>query len=167
MKNKKLLYILIPAVGLIWGLVIYTILTSVRGSNELSEAGIIIPDISGTDTLMHSYELLANYRDPFLRYSAVVRENKETTPAVKPGNVRNQRETASQQLRRVIWPGIEYRGLILSEGRNVALLRINNSNVIMSEGQSRNEVKLLKMYADSVQLSLGTETKYIVKSSIN
>jgi hypothetical protein len=153
MKNRKMLIILVPAVLVIWGAVIYSIFSHIKGSgiNIEEKNSFIHRKKSEVDT--NKYALMANYRDPFgtgnrLREDDLDRENL----------LKNQHIELP-----VYWPQIEYRGLIVNNKKWVALLRIDNSNYLLHEGEEKMSVKLIKMFNDSVVMRFQKATKTFTK----
>jgi hypothetical protein len=53
--------------------------------------------------------------------------------------------------------------MIIHNKKWVVLLKINNSNLIMKEGDEQFNIKLLKMYNDSVLLKYQKNNKVFVK----
>jgi hypothetical protein len=67
MKNKRLLYLLVPAVLLIWGIIFYQVQETLMGADTEEPPDRGLPQrkkeaVATPDTVI----LLANYRDPFL-----------------------------------------------------------------------------------------------------
>ena len=159
MKNKKLLYILVPLTILIWGAVVFTIISHTRPDNA-PDMNYGVELRNEVDTAGNKYTLLANYRDPF-RYGS----------SQKPAAVKKPVQQKSQTVRnqnpvRVNWPDIEYKGSITNNNDKVALIRINNRNFLLKEGEARDNIMLVRMYPDSVNLEYSGEVKSIKKKSI-
>lgn len=164
MKNRKLLYILAPATFLIWGAIVFSILGHFGHSDNFPEKEYLPIRFQDADTLDDSYTLLVNYRDPF--GTGTIKRTATTSNPVKKAPVVSRRTSRRSQIRsaRIAWPNIEYSGLILNDDKQVALIRINNSNLLMSEGEEKQNIKLLKMYADSARLLYKNKEKTFTKN---
>lgn len=69
----------------------------------------------------------------------------------------------------VTWPQIRYMGLIAHVGSNaqVALLAIDNQELVVKTGKSERGVQVLKLYRDSVQVSFGGQKKIFTRGVTN
>jgi hypothetical protein len=158
MKNRKMLYILVPAVILIWGAIAFSIFSHVHRSDSNIEQfnAPVFSKSSGKDS--SKYQLLANYRDPF---NAGMRNASEEE--VNEQERLNKLQKINQQ---IIWPQIEFKGMIIHNKKWVGLLKINNANLIMQEGDEKLNLRLLKLYKDSVLLKFQKNTKVFTKSPV-
>ena len=157
MKNRKMLYILVPAVVLIWGAVAYSIFNHMHSSDSTFEPQNSSVLFKTTDTDTIKYQLLANYRDPF---NTGIRNTAAENISDQERMLNSQR--INQQ---IIWPKIEYLGLISHNKKWVALLKVNNSNLLMQEGDEKMDIKILKMYNDSVLLKFQKNSKVYSRSN--
>ncbi len=163
MKNKKVTYALLIAAFIIWGAVGWKIIVHFTGDDR-NDADLYTPRIiTGTDSSNIHFTLVADYRDPFLssqRKVRPVRTNVQTE--IKPTNTRRTTTGRSISRRaRVRWPAIQYGGVIQNKksSTRTVLVKINNYDYLMSEGMIIKDVKLLRIYEDSIQLVYKEETK--------
>jgi hypothetical protein len=151
MKNKKVIYLLIFLVVIIWGMVIFRIVRRpdnsvlLQTSNSKDTTGFVIPT---GDT----FEIINSYEDPF-RIS------------VKPkGKPRVENNTARQTLPVVKkdWPKIELQGLIKDQtsSKTVVLLKINERNSTIRMNDESQGVRFIKAAGDSVLLEFNREKKF-------
>ncbi len=136
MKNKKNLYILLPAVLIIWGLVIYRFFTGINPTtkieNTVEELGEFKPKkLQEADT----FSVDLNYRDPFLG----------TFPKKKKSAIKRKSPVKKEVQPETSFPSISYKGLVTPKGKNqkVFLISVNNQQHLYTIGSSFNEVKLL------------------------
>jgi hypothetical protein len=138
MKNKKNIYILLPAVLLIWGIVIFQFFS------------FSTPEEIVTNTLMEltvkpfklkertQFVINVNYRDPFLGkiYGA-----QET---VKVISTKKAVKKVSKPEETIVWPTIQYKGMISDpKGKNKKfMLVISDKNYFMKSGDTQNEIFL-------------------------
>lgn len=162
MKNKKLLYILIPLVLLLWGAIIYRIfnVVSVNDSNEVYKSEVY----GNTDNanLIDTFSINPNYRDPFLGKSAkktILSENKVSNIVVNP-NVIKKIIPSSRA-----WPNLVYGGLIKNQKSNkaLALVQINGQSNIMKIGEIVGEIELTKIFRDSIEVKFQKEKRFVKK----
>lgn len=161
MKNKKLLYLLVPLTLLLWGSIILKIFNSLSGNGEAkslnqNESLIKNEEIVFTDT----FSLVLNYSDPFLGngISKVANSGNTTAPPAK--NIKEK-----QIIVATTWPEINYKGLIRNQksSKQLALVEINGQGNTMRAGESFNNVELTKVFKDSIEVKFGKERKYIKK----
>lgn len=157
MKNKKVTYLLILVVLIVWGLIIYRIFQSV-GDNESVEI-ITAPAkkevYNDFEIRRDTTHLMLNYRDPF-----GLTKQKDTSN-VKVG-------TALIKNRNVIkpainWGFIKYSGYVRNPGTKklIAIVKINGKSIMMSEGETMEKVKLIRNMRDSIKVGFSGATKFI------
>jgi len=160
MKSKKLTYFLIAIVLGVWGLILYRIFDAV-GDNDDAVATVAVKQqkeafndfILPKDTV----KLLLNYRDPF-----GITKPRDTT--VRVSKTISLKSTAAPAKPAMNWSFISYSGYIRnpSSKKLIALVSINGQNVTLAEGETKSQVKLLKNLRDSIKISYGGKTKFIV-----
>jgi len=166
MKNKKLTYFLIAAVAVLWGLITYRVIGAVTADDDTS------PQITAT-RVKEAYndfslpkdtaKLLLNYLDPFR--SAKAKDTLTNKPK-KP--VLNKNPTMPAMIKPAMnWSFISYSGYIRnpSTKKLIALVSINGQSTTLAEGESKNQVKLIKNLRDSIKISYRGKTKFIAIKS--
>ncbi len=156
MQNKKLLYILLPVVVVVWGLIIFKII------DALSEDEVPVlnrqPEVVAMKQSDFKYELALNYPDPFLGKSKRSEPKKVTDKKKAPTLTKKKRETPKVQA-----PKLRYNGRI--ENRESSderhLIAVNGNAHIISLGEEVDGVKLEKVYADSVLFKWNNEKIYV------
>jgi len=160
MKNKKLTYFLGFLVVVVWGLVIYRIVGAVRTVDDDS-APVSAP---AAKEVYNDYavpkdttRLLLNYPDPF-----AVKKQKDTVALSTKKNVLTKPLT--QPFKPAMnWSFIQYTGYVRNPGAKnlVALVSINGKSWMMVEGETEEQVKLLRNLQDSIQINYNGKTTYI------
>ena len=152
MKNKKALYILIPAVVLVWGVIFYKIFTKVNNNQEFTQPvqTVAKPDTTQSEPL--NYSIQANYRDPFLKEKVQIKEKNKEEEETKTKKSRNNRRRRVVQ--RTRWPDVRYQGVIKNRknDRYVILIEINNKQHLFHQGDTIHEMCLEKFTKDTVHL---------------
>lgn len=158
MKNKKLTYVLILAVLVVWGLIVYRVVSGLRSDSDnlpVATAPIKKEPYNDYSIPKDTTRLLLNYRDPF-----GLAKQKDTSKTL-PGH---DRKVAGTVLKPVFnWGFIKYFGYMRNPGSKklVAIFNINGKNVNMAEGETIDKVKLIKNMGDSVKVSCDGKTKFI------
>lgn len=157
MKNKKLTYVLLPMVLLIWGAILYRIV-NVVGDNE----GVISPSSVQHQPMQpivqDTFALLLSYRDPFLGKMPATKTPGNTGPKpIVPVVVTPEKP--------IVWPAISYGGRIKSEegNRQLVFVQINGQANIMKIGDMINEITLNSVSKDSIEVQFGKYKKVIYK----
>ncbi|BAU54903.1 hypothetical protein [Mucilaginibacter gotjawali] len=163
MKNKKLTYVLGLVVLVVWGMIIYRVFNGLNSDDDsvpvvsLKTAKEAFNDFSIPKDTTH---LLLNYRDPF----GIVKQ-KDTD---KVGVRRVAERKIPVQVKPMDWGFIRYSGYMLNPTTKklIALVNINGQNITLAEGQTKNDLKLIKNLRDSIKISYAGKTKFIaIKSS--
>lgn len=167
MKNKKFTYLLGAAVLLVWGLILYRVFaavstddTPIASSNINSQSG----KNAGNDYALtkDTTHLLLNYRDPFHEEPV-----KDTTKVVPVHKLIRQDEQLKRRSSALIpqpnWNMFRYTGYIRNphSKKLIALISYNGKSIMLGEGESSGEVKLLKNLRDSIKIAYNGKTKFI------
>lgn len=164
MKNKKLLYILIPIVLLVWGVIIYRIFNVVNGSgsNEVRKSSFVENTVN--ENLIDTFSIHPNYRDPFIskRAKKTTSENIVVSAITKPDLIKKVTNTVPLSNK---WPSIVYNGLIKNEKSNkqLALVQINGQSNILQLGNVVEGIELTKIFRDSIEVKFNSEKRFIRK----
>lgn len=162
MKNKKLAYFLIIVVLGVWGIILYRVFSAVGSDDDQSVPVATKPvkEAFNDFTLpKDTTKLLLNYRDPF----GLVKPKDTMIKAVKIFKISNPVVAKPG----INWSFITYSGYIRNPASKklVALVSINGQNTALMEGETKGQVKLLKNLRDSIKISYGGKTKFIVIKS--
>ena len=143
MKNKKVIYVLIPLVIFVWGFIGYRIFALLKQKDTSSFQHHMEKLQLQEKEIIDTFYLIADYPDPFLKSNTGYRTNK--TSKYRNSQKKNQKK------RDIRWPNIEYKGLIKNQKteKTVINIKINNKNMLMSEGDEMEQVRLLKVFNDS------------------
>lgn len=158
MKNKKSIYILLPLVVLIWGVLIYQFFnlssdkeTPVSNATfEVKSYQFIKPDTISINT---------NYRDPFLG-------KMYSKPAVSSKKVYIKKNVVpfDNNLKpEIIQPSIIYKGIVSDTKDNyqVFMVLIDDKTYLMKKGQTENGLQLLSGNRTSIKIKYNKKTQVI------
>lgn len=164
-KNKRLLYILLPAVLLIWGLIFQRIWQAAQGHEE-SASAVDLASVAATASTVAAQtpRLLLNYADPFRASSpntplvaptvAMSSVQGSYTQPLSPAPLNLPVAPAAVTVIPVVWPLVKYLGSINNprlENR-IALLTINEKEYSLKSGGNKEEITVSKIWRDSVQV---------------
>jgi hypothetical protein len=158
MKSKVTMYILGALVAVVWGLIIYRVYDSVGSGNDDIPAGTSKPakeafnDYAVPPDTTH---LALNYHDPFSEEKIA-----DTITRVKVSSTKSREEKKPVAMN---WGFITYSGYVNNPAgkKLLAVMHINGKAVMLNEGETSQNVKLLKNMRDSVKVSFGGKTKII------
>jgi hypothetical protein len=160
MKNKKLKYVLIPVVIVVWGLVFYKVFNYANDdivlpsiSNQLSKSATV-------ESQKDTFSLSLQYQDPFLKKNRIIRKESteaqelNTNQANTPLTIRHSRRRRTKPTPKQKLSEISYGGEIINANtKNVtAVIKINGKNKLLSKGDIVGDVEILKVYTDSIIL---------------
>jgi hypothetical protein len=169
MKNRKSLYILIPAVLVVWSLIVYRIYNAQQDDSAVYSKGKPAEISSSGPLEKLNYDLLLNYADPFLKgikwkkKKEVFKEGEQLT-IVQP-NESSKTLPDANQAENDIWKEVRYLGLIehkLNHSK-IVLLEIKGNNYILKLGEIKEGFLLKRIAQDSILLKNGIKEAYIKK----
>lgn len=152
MKNKKNIYLLVPAVLLIWGIVGYKIYATLNATND-----VVMDDNNAIEFKpeeikdVEKFSISVNYRDPFL--GKLVNNTKKISNSVK-----------KKVKPIVIFPEITYNGMVSpkeTDREALFLITINNKQQFLSVGKQIDGVRLLKGNSKEVTIAFQNNKKTI------
>ncbi|AOW20780.1 hypothetical protein [Urechidicola croceus] len=150
MKNKKNIYFLVPAVLLIWGLIGYRVYKALNPSEtRITSAQNIATFIPKKIEQSNSYEIQANYRDPFLGTITSKTNTKNTV-----NSTTNKILTS--------FPTIIYKGIVsprTSRKSAAFFIQINGQQSMLNIGGIEHEVKLISGNKEEVVLQFKKQRK--------
>ena len=161
MKNKMLTYLLGLIVLAVWGLIIYRVFYAVSGDDDDDSPAVLSKAVkepyNDFNIPKDTTRLLLNYRDPF----GLVSFKDTTATTVK---ISHHKVAVPSPLKPGLdWNFIQYSGYIQNPGSKklLALVTINGKNEMLSEGEIKDNVKLLKNMRDAIKVSFNGQTKII------
>jgi hypothetical protein len=152
-----MLYILLPLVLCIWGIIFYKIYNSMGSSGKVIKY-IAAAGLNDTNAyIADTFSISNNYRDPFL--SKVVSAGKNIRTGNRPVLIK-----AVPVRIDIKWPDIVYNGVIKNRSSGkLALVKINGTSNLMTMGGAFSGVELLDIYNDSIKVDYKGELKVVVK----
>ncbi|OFX59726.1 MAG: hypothetical protein A2W97_06805 [Bacteroidetes bacterium GWE2_40_63] len=158
MKSKKTIYLLLPLVLGIWGLVGYRIYRMTRtdiGSFDNLKKNALVSD---SVQYQKQIPLKLNYPDPFLKEAEVASEEKLQNEFASLFSTNPQPEK-----KLVTWPTIAFKGMVNSGNEGLGILEVEKKRQLMSVGESFGEYQIVGLYADSIVIAFNNETKTFFK----
>lgn len=157
----KRLYILIPLVVIIWGLIIY------KAVDALSTEPVVvenqIQDTPKASSPKKERILHLNYSDPFLGTTPQKQVVKAKPVSKRQPKIAERKR--KKQEPKVSLPKLRYNGMVENHGSGSErhLVAVNGSTRIVTIGEDIDGVKLEKVYADSVLFTWNSEKIFIRK----
>lgn len=160
MKNKKLTYLLIVLLIVVWGLIVYKVIGALTGDDDS------YPDTPTRHKkeVYNDYQipkdttrLQQNYRDPF---GLVQQKDTIKSNIAFAGTSKTSRHIPPPETN---WNFIRYIGYIKNPGskKMISILHINGQEVLLADGESASQVTLIKNMRDSIKINYKSKTKYI------
>jgi len=150
LKDKRMIYLLLTLVVMIWGLVFYKIYSNF-GEKKRVEKNILLSKVKDDNAQGDSiFTLSLDYPDPFLKGS----EQSTVVPILN--DIQNSR---NDQV--INWPLIEYRGLLTSKNESMGLLRVQRSDLLVKLGKIYFAVKIRAITKDSIFLEYQNESHWL------
>lgn len=162
MKNKKLTYLLGLVLLVVWGLIIYRIFYAVSGDSDndlpIASSHPVKEAYNDYTIPKDTTHLLLNYRDPF----GLVQSKDTLNTTVKISHSVNSNAAAIKKSA-FDWGFIQYSGYIRNpvSKKLIALVSINGKNEMLSEGDTKDQVKLIKNVQDAIKISFNGQIKLI------
>lgn len=156
LKNKKALYVLLPLVLLIWGIIFYRVFSAIAPAEpmpvESFQIGSVLQGAGSSDT----FSIKNDYRDPFLAKPVSV-----SLPAAAKKILKKESIPAPP----VVWPVIIYKGMIRNHqtGKQVYLVSVGGQESMMKPGDVLAEAELSRAFRDSIEMVYKKEIKIFKK----
>ena len=170
MKNKATVYILGAMVTLIWGIIIYRVLGSLNEDDDIVVPTTAIQSMKeplDDRTLVRDTNTLRlNYRDPFSQ-SIVNKDSVQLPVKQLVHTTNNSTFTRSVTKAAINWSFIKYSGYIRNprSKKLIALVTINGKSLMLNEGESAEQVKIIRNLKDSIKVTFNKQTKFITINS--
>ena len=148
MKNKKTLYLLIPLVALIWGVVIWKVFDYKPSDLQSSISPFEVEEQRMEDTIKYVVE--ANYGDPFLRVSYTKVGTTGRQDKRKENNIKNVKIHSVTGIPKPT--GIVYHGLIACDQERVGMMEIGEKKILIEENGVVEEYRILSVEPDSLRI---------------
>lgn len=157
--KKKLTYLMLPVVIAIWGIIFYRIFYAAGERNVAvikEERGV---DVTKRKFTADTFDLIADYRDPFLGKAAATEQKAASSP------VSTQKSEHKPSPSVILWPSVSYSGMIKNQSSAVqlVLLQVNGNSHTVKAGEVVEGIKIMKVYKDSVEVSFGKEKRVFKK----
>ena len=159
MKNKKVIYFLLPLVLIIWGIIIYRVFSDtvkIDNSQILSKDDHFKTVKKNADT----FSIYADYSDPFLDYLW------EDDESVFEKDFTEEYDTGLEKPEKsVSWPKISFGGIVKNQKSNkqIMIITIDQSGHLMKVGDIVMGVTLKKVFNDSIVVAYEKEMKTVSK----
>jgi len=157
MKNKMVTYLLGALVAIVWGIVIYRIFDATAGNDDVAPGPASVKKEAYNDYAIakDTTLLLLNYNDPF----GLTRQ-KDTVTTVKRTNYKPAIIAPKPVMN---WGFIQYSGYIRNPASKklITLISINGRSEMLTEGQEKDNVKLIRNLRDSIKISYNGKIKFI------
>lgn len=158
MKDKKVKYILIGLVLLIWGVIVFKILHMVKPANDEVESSFMPVQKNTRNTGIDSFMIIADYPDPFLKkYVQTYRKQSLATGNTKKSVLTKKASEA------VKWPNLTYSGHASANSGNKSsvLIIIDGTGYIMKVNDVIKGVEMLAISKDSVKVKFSGMSKFV------
>jgi hypothetical protein len=149
LKNKKLKYVLLPLVIIVWGLIFYKVFKQVNDEPAIMESNSITQTNEKDTAVNSNYQLDLGYRDPF---------------KIEVGTINNDLSNVSApinpQKKIVVWPAIQVKGYILDKKVKPKFwVRLDNASYLIQQGDVVKNVKFSLVKKDSIVFTFDGEKK--------
>jgi hypothetical protein len=184
MNNKRSVYLLLPLVALVWGLIGWRIWAAASGPEEATPTfHTSLPKAAPASARLP--RLLLGYGDPFRPVAGGERPASPlpvaaalpaavATVAAAPPPARlafpvRPAEPARTPAATIDWPPIRYLGIIThANGQaQVALLDIDNEELVVKVGHSAHDIRVVQLFRDSVQVSYKNQKRSFYRGAAN
>lgn len=134
MKNKKITYSLLILTVMIWGYILWEIVSQ---GGKSPQTPVLVQKTN--EVKQDTFELLLNYRDPFFE------KQLKTTEIKKRLN-----DPISRDLPEEKTPDFVYKGIIASKKKTYAVIYRNNEEILFSKGDRIDEYNIVRYDNDEL-----------------
>jgi hypothetical protein len=163
MKNNTTKYLLILFVVVVWGIIFYKVINFVKSSDSPRENNLVSANEDSSSKNVDTFTIIANYADPFLKRSVLVKSTTKMEVKTDKPQVNNASKKAVLLKN---WPNISYAGLVSSfmGNKSTALISINGESCIMKKGDISKDIELVIITKDSVKLKFQNEYRFLKRN---
>ncbi len=174
MKNKKVTYLLLASVAVVWGLIVYRIVLGLGDDTDSLAAPSAKKDIVVYSEKKEAYKLLLNYADPFLKggrgiSSGLTGGALSTNVYASSATRQPAKVTAKKEPKPVVapvvidWSFISYIGLIgnRNSAQKIGLLTVHAKEFVVKEKDVVDGVTVVRLTKDTLAVSYNS-TKHLV-----
>jgi hypothetical protein len=169
MKDKRLMYLLLPVTLLIWGAIFFKVAGTLSEKENNTPSFTERPE-KKVKNLPDSFSLHLSYPDPFLK-GAIFYEKTFPGQQTLPVKPRISAPTAipppGKKPGEPFQPPVFYAGMLENGlGRNkvkIALLRIGDKSLMLREKQQEGNLQVMKVWRDSVWIKISNQKSCIRK----
>ena len=170
------MYVLLAVSALVWGWVFIKIFGVLFKGEDTTLKIVKNNRVNTYIAEKDSFELLADYRDPFLKHNSHAVFYTNTTQAANigtsnhighaTGKKKNEVLKQEKEARVIDWSFITYKGRITrkSNGKVLSLLNINGGDYSLEDGKEVQKVTLIKNHHDSIEVRYEGIKKYIKRN---
>lgn len=161
MKSKKSIYILLPLVLLIWGILGYR-LFSFFGNDETEVQENSNFQVQNIDyKAPDSIKIVVDYRDPFTGKLSSGNNNENTNSVIRKPKSENT-ILEKQEIK----PVIVYRGLVsdTKDKNKVFMFSVDNKTYLLERGQTENDIKVISGDAKQITLLINKKKEVVAIS---
>lgn len=165
MKNKRSIYILLPAVALVWGIIIYKIFQAVDDKSVVNP--LEVSQLQATENEMvkaDTYQLALNYRDPFLgrTYAAPKKAPVKSSAAIPDSAATDNPESVRAEL----FGMARFQGMIENPGQSlkVGLLILHDRQQIVKPGDSFGDIQVVEIAENGMRVRFRGREFYLPKN---
>lgn len=158
MKNKKSIYLLLPIVLGIWGMVLYQFFSITNPEKPVSKHDFLQLDLKPLKIAENdsSFLIEVNYRDPFLgNNSDLNTEEEDFEPEVEEPIIE------APIIEPLVWPKLIYKGMVsdTKDKKKVFIVEINGRSLMMKLGAIEHEVVLQSGNRKTISVGFKGELK--------
>ncbi len=169
MFKKKINIVLVSALIVVWGIIMYKLFWPAGADEEIAD---FTPPTATTGEVEvpDSIVLALDYRDPFLGKQKRPKRNHSSSSSGSNSNRGNSAQTrVKQPVKTVVpdavslWPQVVYVGMIKNaeSSEQVAIVHVNNQSFQMAVGDSASGVVLGSMSSDSILVEWQSNKKVV------
>jgi hypothetical protein len=163
MKNKKLIYILLPLVLAIWVTIFIKVFSIAKKPQNFENNEFINLKENEEKPKMDTFSIIANYSDPFLKNQKF---NETNTENEDQNNKEEQKLIEKENKEKSIkWPKLDYCGLVNNNTKNqiIGFLKIDEKDFLVKQGDTVKGIFLENIYNDSIKLNFKDVSRIIKK----
>ena len=165
MSKKAINSILIGALLLIWGLVLYQLFWGVDTQGTDAPEITFLQESFNEQQAQDSIVLSLDYRDPFLGKTLNAEPTKQNVLSSGSNGRKTTRlkSTLPTETKTTDWPRISYNGMIenQSDNRQVAIVNIDQNSHLLALGDTASSVKLTNIHSDFILVEWNGERQTV------
>lgn len=160
--NKKIIYLLLLSVFVIWGVIVYRIFGSINSNDRIMNDNL--DTFKQTSFKNDSFTIINSYPDPFLSIDVIKSQPKKQV-SIKKGDGNKDLDNEIKKIE----SSIVYKGYVLSKNKSVksAMIQVEKKDFFVTLNSRIQNFLIFSITSDSIGILSDSKVRLFIKRKSN